>query len=536
VKDRRGRPDQDLKQTDFTIYENGKPQRIVAFDHHAYTPQAVAAAAALPLPKGEYSNVNVGAASLPAINIILFDALNSDMADQMYGREQMVQFLKTLPPGQPTALFELGDVLKILAGFSTNSDQLREAAEKLMPHSSMSFVSEQEAEQRVALYNEMLPPGPIGGASGSRLQSGQAAAHDNLNLPPSRITRPTVPLTGNALASFIIKERSWGEGRRLKQTAVAFMSLARILAGYPGRKNILWLSEGFPLSFGPEGGSPDLLTAQASLMAGRLASEQVAVYPIDIRSLALGEPTASTPNEAVAGRGAVASLAAVMQERLILSQHMMERIARDTGGEAFYNTNDLKNAFQRAIEDGSNFYSLAYVPSDRNWNGPYRQIKVEVDRGGLDLAYRPGYYATERHPSPVQVEQEFDSVMRPGIPDSTMLPFTIAVTPPGSAPSVLTITYHIAAEHVAFQDSAGGRKWAQIKFVAVAYTKDGKPGGVASQTETLNLKPDTYNLILKSGVRFRQQLRPQPGDNDLRVGVLDENTGAFGTLDVPLPR
>ena len=502
VKDRRGRPDQDLKQSDFEVFENGKRQRLVAFDQHAFAPQA-AAAAALQLPKGEYSNVAVRAASVPALNIILFDVLNTPMAEQMYGREQMVQFLKTLPPGQPTALFELSDGLKMLAGFSSNSDQLRAAAEKLLPYKSPWFVSEQEAEQRVALHNELLPHG-------------------------------AAPLQGDALVSFIEGKRSYGQGTRFVETAEAFKTLARILAGYPGRKNILWLSEGFPFSFSPEYSSTAMEHDPASVTAGTLASEQVVVYPIDIRGLAVGEPGASTPSAAVP-MGAAAFIAAGMQDRLVLSQHMMERIARDTGGEAFYNTNDLKNAFQRAIEDGSNFYSLAYVPSERNWNGAYRHIKVKIDRDGLDLAYRQGYYATEWHPSPAQLEQEFESAMQPGVPDSTMLPFEIAVKPPGSAPSVLSITYRIGAENVAFQDSASGRKLARIKFVAIAYSKDGKPDGVVSQMGTLDLKPDTYNLILKSGIRFQQQLLLHPGDDDLRVGVLDEVMGTFGTLDVPLP-
>lgn len=495
VKARGGRFVQDLKQSDFKVFENGKPQRIVAFERHEFNPQA-AAAAALQLPKGEYSNIGIRAASVPALNIILFDALNSEMADQIYGRQQMVQFLKTLPPGQPTALFVLGDKLKVLAGFSTNSDQLRAAAEKLMPHSSRFYVSEWEAEQDLAFHNASAPA-------------------------------MTGPLAGDALESFIENARSSGEGARIPLTLAAFRTLAHIVAGYPGRKNILWLSEGFTLS--------SELHAVASWMKRELVSERVVVYPIDIRGLAATQVGASTPDWAVSGREAVGTLTDTNGMRLTLSQEILREFAKDTGGKAFYNTNDLKNAFQRAIEDGSNFYTLAYVPSDRNWNGAYRQIKVEMVRGGLDLGYRRGYYATERHPSPAQLEQEFESAMRPGIPDSTVLPFKIAVTPPGSAPSELSISYDIQAENIAFQDSAGGRKLAHIKFVAVAYGKDGKSDSVASQLGTLDLKPDTYNKTLKSGIRFHQQLRIQPGDNDLRVGVLDEGAGTYGTLDVPLP-
>ena len=445
VKARGGRSVQDLKQSDFRVFEDGKPQRIVAFDRHAFDPQA-AAAGALQLPKGEYSNIGIRAASVPAINIILFDALNSEMADQIYDREQMVQFLETLPPGQPTALFVLRDELKVLAGFSSNSDQLRAAAEKLLPHSSRSFVSEQEAEQDLAFRNASV----IGGA-----------------------------LSGNALVSFIEEKRSWGEGDRLAKTAAAFGTLAHMVAGYPGRKNILWLSEGFPLGVSP------ILRALASSMKGALVSERVVLYPIDIRGLEETELGASTPDWAVAGRGAVGTLTDTKGKRLALSQEILEELAKNTGGEAFYNTNDLKHAFQRAIEDGSNFYSVAYVPSDRNWNGAYRQIKVEIDRDGLGLVYRRGYYATEWRPSPAQVEQEFESAMQPGIPNSTMLPFKIAATPPGPAPSELSISYDIQAENIAFQDSAGGRKLAHIKFVAVAYGKDGKSDGVTSQVGTL---------------------------------------------------
>ncbi len=508
-----GKPVRDLKQSDFKVSENGKRQRVFAFEEHTFQPQA-AAKAALQLPEGEYSNIGIRHASIPAINIILFDALNSPLADQMYGRQQMVQFLKTLPPGQPTALFELSDVLKRLAGFSSNSDQLRAAAEKLMPHSSPWFVSEREGEQAAAWHNETLPPGPIS---------------------TNPTSSPEGLLTGNALESFIEDARSWGLSTRLTETAAAFRTLAQMVAGYPGRKNILWLSEGFPLRFSPKEYPSDMGPVLARSAAGMLASEQVVVYPIDIRGLVLAEPTASTPNETTAVPGAAASLSDLMQQRLASTQQMMQGIAKDTGGEAFYNTNDLKNAFHRAIEDGSNFYSLAYVPSDRKWNGAYRKIEVKVDRGGFDLGYRRGYYATESRPSPAQVERDFESAMRPGIPDSTMVPFKIAVAPPGAASSELSITYDIRAENIAFQDASGGRKLAQIKFVAVAYGKDGESDGVVSQLGTLNLASDSYNRMLKSGIRFRQQLRIKPGDSDVRVGVVDENSGAFGTLNVPLP-
>ena len=56
----------------------------------------------------------------------------------------------------------------------------------------------------------------------------------------------------------------------------------------------------------------------------------------------------------------------------------MEQMASDTGGHAFYNTNGLASAVAKAIDAGSNYYTLTYTPTDHNWNGSYRNIHVEL--------------------------------------------------------------------------------------------------------------------------------------------------------------
>jgi hypothetical protein len=77
----------------------------------------------------------------------------------------------------------------------------------------------------------------------------------------------------------------------------------------------------------------------------------------------------------------------------------MENMASDTGGHAFYNTNGLADAVAKAIEAGSNYYTLTYNPADHNWNGAYRNIHVALAPGaaaqGLKLSFRHGYYADD---------------------------------------------------------------------------------------------------------------------------------------------
>lgn len=505
-----GRPVTDLKRSDFQVFENGKPQRIVAFQPHSFKPQAPEPKAAQKAPakvvKGVFSNIDARShsPSVPALNIILFDELNSSVESQMFGRLQLIKFLKSLPPGQPTALFELRESLRVMTSFSTNSSQLVAAAEKLAPYRFGWLVSNQDAEREVAQEALISQMGP--------------------GMPPP-------PDTGAALNRI----RSRGLGERLRITLRAFRSLANAVSGYPGRKNLLWLSEAFPVRF-----SPEETVAQPYVMASstvaRLASSQLAVYPIDTQGLTTMEHQSSTSGNVALGRGPapVAGLLAGRRQWLWESQTAMDTIAEDTGGRAFSNSNNLQRAFNRVFEAGANYYTLAYAPTDQNWDGAFRHIKVNVHRKGLHLAYRKGYYATQWSPSPEQAEQTFLKAMYPGIPNATMLPFKTVVKPTGPNTHELIVGYYVSGEDVAFQNSKDGRKLARIKFAALAYTKDGKPGSVASHLVRLKLKPKEFRKILQSGIFFRQPIQLRPGDSRLCVGVLDKQTGSFGTLDVPV--
>ena len=73
----------------------------------------------------------------------------------------------------------------------------------------------------------------------------------------------------------------------------------------------------------------------------------------------------------------------------------MQKMADATGGRAFVNTNGLTDAVANAIDEGSNFYTLAYTPANSTRDGGFRKIKVQLAREGLTLAYRQGYFADD---------------------------------------------------------------------------------------------------------------------------------------------
>jgi VWFA-related protein len=76
----------------------------------------------------------------------------------------------------------------------------------------------------------------------------------------------------------------------------------------------------------------------------------------------------------------------------------MEQLAADTGGKAFFNTNDLNAAMMHAIENGSHYYTLVYTPTNKKMAGAYRKIEVKTTVGKYNLSYRRGYNADDSTP------------------------------------------------------------------------------------------------------------------------------------------
>src|SRR5439155_22268117 len=92
-----------------------------------------------------------------------------------------------------------------------------------------------------------------------------------------------------------------------------------------------------------------------------------------------------------------------------LAQEAAERdtllqFATATGGKAFFNTNGIRDAIATAAEQGSNYYTLSYNPTNKNFDGKFRKIKVQLAEKGYSLHYRQGYYANELHRSASETE------------------------------------------------------------------------------------------------------------------------------------
>ena len=189
--------------------------------------------------------------------------------------------------------------------------------------------------------------------------------------------------------------------RDIETTLNQLNALAKVLAGYPGRKNLIWLSESFPLSAFPGDNEPaSIWTARAlEVRYGKPAN------PSSRSRTADGSPTFKSyaalikkvSDSLMAAQVAVypVDAGAVGKDDHLASQHTMDNMAESTGGKSFKNSNDLVLGLRTGIEDGSTYYTLTYYPENKKWDGQFRRIQVKSDRSNMSLRYREGYYAVD---------------------------------------------------------------------------------------------------------------------------------------------
>jgi VWFA-related protein len=517
VRDRAGHIVRGLSQNDFHLMEDGKPQTVAFFADHTNDFSAVSAA-----PANDLNFANVGPVS-NSVNIVLFDFLNTASQDQVYARKQMIRFLEALPPGHQTALFVLGARLRMLQNFTGGTDRLVAAAKAMeVKPSDMRTAGEQQQESDFVTEFEK--------ATGPSASPYQAPA-DGLSLQGADETQRAMDITHEAL----------GE-------------IAAAVSGYPGRKNLYWLADRFPLIGGPSleiheladdvaayntsapaagakmAGLAEPLSTQDIAEANQgLANAQIAIYPV----LLTGVDASGMGAEA---RG-VSSTQQLFAYRSQLHT-MMDNLAYTTGGQAFYGTNDFAGALRNGFEDGSSYYTLAYIPRNGKWNGAFRKIKVSLaTQHGDSLNYRHGYYATGAVATKVDPAQELDAALQPATPESTMLRLRSSLIPADRHNPYLQVKTAINPEGIDFTTDASGVRHARLLVLLVAMNQGGtqaKAPPQASGVLRVDFTPEQYRSVLKTGIEFALRMKLKPGKYRLRLGVTDMNNHRLGTLNMPI--
>jgi VWFA-related protein len=477
--DSKGQPVPDLKASDFTVLEDGKPQKISGFNFE-HSDASSARTVQIQLPPSVVTNAPKFQSN--SLNVILFDVANGDFTEHVYARDQLLKFLNGAALDRPVAIFALQSQLKLLHDFSTDNKALSETVAKYRPPARLN--NSESMESRASAFS----------------------------------TR----------GDYHTSERD------IENTLNQLNVLAKILAGYPGRKNLIWLSESFPLTLFPETvnqmniGGQDLRSAgtpgtnqnlqtsapfktYAALIkkvSDSLMSAQVAVYPVD------------------AG--------AVGKDDHLASQHTMDNMAESTGGKAFKNSNDLVLGLRNGIEDGSTYYTLTYYPENKNWDGQFRRIQVKSNRTNMSLRYREGYYAVD--PEKINKEdsdavaENFSRLLELDAPTATQVVFQAQVQPPSEKNKKVVVTFHVDPRTLAFEKKDNGVEFAKLNCTVWAYGKDKDKPTMASGTVTANLSASEYQQMMQQRfLHCDRQLDLKSGTYVLRMGVLDRASNKIGT-------
>jgi VWFA-related protein len=559
VSDGHGRSIKGLKPSEFTLTEDGVPQKLSGFTEYDATVEAPPAQPAPePLPPNTFAVQPPIPGDLPR-TVIVLGALSFANAPQ--ARDDLKKFMKTVPPGIPIAIFK-GDWkgIHLIQDFTTDPEVLQEAAnsQRILP----------PIRQRITLPSDFPP------------------------LPSDR------PPDARGLASYLASipgriNLIWisDGGAPIGEITSEFPDVSNFLHDLSGATNVLHLS-------------------------------RIAVYPIDANGVVvpggnradfdldplfrnpITAPLVTTPGElgswALQGTGFFSSHGTSLTQEHPFACTDLEALAASTGGRGFCNTNGYAQAIAEVVETGSHYYTISYTPTNPDWNGAIRRIHIGIQRDLLQAHESASEKLQDALDSMVEQPPriEYRNTYRarsapdavPGAPDSAQprtlisyspkgdlgtgrivpiqaamalgasapdaIHFTIAATPspkseklpPGAslprgnylAPGWRDQPYRDVQLHFSidpkdfrFTDNGGLHRDA-LELVAVLYRDDGAVVNTFSRKFSINVDGDGYNRILSAPLALDQNIAiPVEGNYYLRTAVHEIPTDRIGAIEIP---
>jgi VWFA-related protein len=578
VTDKSGNPVTGLKQESFSVLEKGKPQTISFFEEHRVEEDAKPVELPM-LPMNVFTNFTPIQAPA-AVNVLLLDSLNTPIEDQTYVHKQAMKFLKGLKPGSRMAIFTMGLGLRFVQGFSDDPAILMAALgnkKSSEMQNTMLIQGQQETLAQQTMLGQMaeiMPAGP-----GGTTTAGTQAMID--------------ALTG----TFDRTEQAQTDDRAYR-TLENLQHLAKFLGTFPGRKNLIWFSETFPMTFvgmstaqfdGTDTRTETRFEDALKKTIDLLTTARIAVYPVDARGASTNTfyqaQNALNPLITSTAQVTGASSSAASQEAPQVSgltsaqssqttnedaqrntdQETMKQLAYDSGGKAFVNTNGLSEVIADVVKSSADFYTITYSPENKDMDGLFRPIEVMVNGAKYNLSYRRGYYALDEDmPGMGNIEiaaadaarmtNPLAPVMDFGMPQSEQILYKTMIQPlapqqevaatPGPNPpenpvvkgptSRYMVNFAIDLGDVRLKEEADGLHTGKLVVSMIVYDRYGNIVTRKDHIVALNIKSDIYRIYGKTGIQLRDWVEVPRGQYWLRTGVYDPSTHKVGTLEVPL--
>jgi VWFA-related protein len=544
ARDHRGQPVQGLTADDFQVFEqiepkrDQHPQKIAVFRRVDMSAIAAHDIGKQQLPPGVYTNlVTMDKHPVPP-TILLIDGLNTDTKSQLQVHRQTMQMLASLPGDTPVAVFLLGRGLRLIQNFTTDPEVLKAALQRA--HSAESNANTQLEPQddptKLSLTSNDSLPTDVAGLGPQNAVGLNGAVKGP---PPNNI----MPGLAVAIEQFERENYASEMDTRVRDTLEALRAIARHVAGYAGRKNLLWISSSFPIAITPNP-NPNLefyglrnYQGQITEVARALADAKVAIYPMDptgVQTQAMFQSDFHTPDfSGVTGQYSKQQLDRESQSR-IDRKESMEGLADETGGVVCAEDNDLGDCIKKAVNDSSSFYEIAYYPDSGNWDGKFHRIIVKSNKSGVHLGYRNGYYAQGQATSD---QKSSDRELQ----EATCNDFLVST-------SVLIVAKQIPADQkgkakyymgihpamLTFTPQSDGSRELVLKIGVCSFDKSGKPLQFMEQSVDSKLTDKQFaGIQAQHGVPDTIVLDPAQGVATVRLLVQDVETGKMGSVNLP---
>jgi len=212
----------------------------------------------------------------------------------------------------------------------------------------------------------------------------------------------------------------------------------------------------------------------------------------------------------------------------------MNLLADETGGKLFINRNDIAHAISSAIDDGQASYMLGYYPTHGKWDGRFVKVNVKVNRPGLQVQARTGYYAANKAP----LDQKTVVSFMEGSALSPMDASTIGLTvysEPASQRTGHTFKFVIDIDPRDLTLLLENRNWVGgIDLMLMLQSAEGNVLSKTVQSYDLRLTPEDRDRMEKSGLTIDHSVELKDNANRLRIVVHDSRSGAIGSVSVPL--
>ena len=496
VTNRDGKPVKGLKQEQFSVTEDGKPQKISTFEYNDIEQVETAGKgdeAPIMVPLGTVTTPEeIKAVVRDHRMIVLFfdltslqaeDLLRSTRAAQKYLQEQMT-------PADLVAVVAFGNTLKIVANFTNDRELLKQSVDAIVPGHEAALA--QLADAALAANGETV------------------VSED----------------TGAAFTADDTEFNIFNTDRKL----AAVEALCEVLEGIPGKKSIIQFTSGVTQT-GEENRS-ELIAATNS--ANR---SNVSIYSVDSRGLLTATPGGDASTGASGGNAMFTGATVISQSQSRQdSRDTLATLSADTGGRTFFDVGDFGKVFQSVQNDTSGYYLVGYYSTNAASDGAWRRVHVKIDPlpAGVHVRSREGYYAPKNfgvfttEDRERQLEQAFQS-------DTPEVELPLAVETSefrlNAYQVFVPISAKLAPSALQWAQKRGSRETAFDFAAEVRDAKSNRVVGALRDTITVKIDTEHFQDIQQHSLVYQGGIILAPGEYKMKFLARENESGRIGTFE-----